>query len=315
VAVSCPSLRGTGGARHVPPTWSLADGSLQDATYQQRSATFAVLPAPLTLGEWSVNLLPTLPEWGPQVFANSFGHKQGPKGDRGERLPEPHEGPPDSDRPHGLCPRCNKQSSFEVLGSLPVTLEGSLAVDRRGFLGMDQIDRVSSLLCRNCNQAVAVVEEQWVGDKPRREWVGGGAVSWHGVHWWPLPYMRLPADIPGPIAGVFGEAATALAAACPRAAAVMARRTLEAIAADKGATKGTLAEQLAQLGNANVLQPTLAAWATEVRLVGNVGAHYDPINEVTLDDARQVLAFAREVLRYVYELPAELERRRTARIP
>jgi hypothetical protein len=90
----------------------------------------------------------------------------------------------------------------------------------------------------------------------------------------------------------------------------MARRTLEAVTEDKGQTNGTLASRLDAMAKAGTLQPTLAEWAKEVRLVGNIGAHFDPIKTVSMEDARQLLSFVRELLRYLYQLPAELAQRR-----
>jgi Domain of unknown function (DUF4145) len=58
----------------------------------------------------------------------------------------------------------------------------------------------------------------------------------------------------------------------------MARRTLEAIAAEKGEVKGVLAERLKNLAASGVLVPRLADWAKEVRLVGNAGVHFDPMD-------------------------------------
>lgn len=40
------------------------------------------------------------------------------KGKSREPLPEANDWPPDSHRPSGLCPRCDKQSSFETTGHL-----------------------------------------------------------------------------------------------------------------------------------------------------------------------------------------------------
>jgi uncharacterized protein DUF4145 len=250
------------------------------------------------------------------MFGDMFKSKPRPKGQRGETLPEGNDGPPDSSRPQGLCSRCNKQSSFHVLGSLPVTFGSTYTVERDGSRTPSAVEQVSALRCRNCGHCVVVVEEQWVGETPWHQGLGkGGVLTWRGVHWWPLPDTKLPADVPVPIAAVFAEAAKTLAAGCPRATAVMVRRTLEAITADKGQTKGTLAQQLAALGAAGTLPPAVAEWATEVRLVGNAGAHFDPMDEVTQEDAHQVLSFTREVLKHLYELPAELARRRASRAP
>lgn len=243
-----------------------------------------------------------------------FWNKEEKKGKRDEPIPEPHEGLPDSHRPSGLCPRCGKQSSFEILGSLPVTFDSSY------YIGVGKheptlIDRVSSLLCRHCKQAVVVVEEEWVGEQSKAKQKSGGIITHRGIHWWPLPDATLSADIPAPIASVFSEASMTLAANCPRASVVMSRRTLEAVTVDKGETTGVLAERLKALGTKGVLHSTLSDWAKEIRLVGNVGAHFDPIETVTQDDAQQLLSFTRELLRYLYELPAELMRRRAPKVP
>jgi hypothetical protein len=235
------------------------------------------------------------------------------KGPQGEVLPEENEGLPDSNLPSGLCPRCGKQSSFENLGSLPVTFQyDSHILGHDGKPEYEHLNRVTSLLCRHCRQGVAVVEEQWIGDSPTRKGHSGGVITYRGINWWPLPEANLSPDVPSAIASVFAEATKALYANCPRASAVMARRTLEAITADKGETSGTLATRLQALAGNNVLHPTLADWAKEVRLVGNVGAHFDPIQKVSMEDAQQLLSFLRELLKYLYELPAELAKRRTS---
>lgn len=116
--------------------------------------------------------------------------------------------------------------------------------------------------------------------------------------------------MPAEIAEAFKEAARALHAECPRASAVMARRTLEAITVDKGQTTGDLGGRLKNLAATGILLPTLADWAKEVRLVGNVGAHFDPIKSVSKNDAQQLVTFVRELLKYLYELPAELAKRK-----
>ena len=230
-----------------------------------------------------------------------------------QELPVPNEGLPDSYRPSGLCPRCGKQSSFENLGNLPATFDSFYSITPDGREKPSTIDRVTSLLCRHCHQCVIVIEEEWVGDLPKKEMALEGLVTHRGIHWWPLPGTNLSEDIPKQIADVFSEAATALSANCPRASVVMTRRTLEAITVDKGETKGTLAERLNSLTQRGILHPTLIEWAKEVRLFGNIGAHFDPIETISVDDAKQLLTFVKELLKYVYELPAELERVRTKR--
>ncbi|MCW3052402.1 MAG: hypothetical protein JWN14_1572 [Chthonomonadales bacterium] len=90
----------------------------------------------------------------------------------------------------------------------------------------------------------------------------------------------------------------------------MARRTLEAITVEKGETSGTLSDRLKVLATSHVLLPDLAEWAKEVRLIGNTGAHYDPLDKATMEDARDLLNFIQALMGYFYELPATLARRR-----
>lgn len=237
-------------------------------------------------------------------------------GKRGEILPESHDGLPDSSRPSGLCPRCGKQSSFEHHGSKSVTIDYSayhIGQDNKRIF--DPLDRVSVLFCRYCKQGLVVIEETWVGDNPKREGIkGGGSISYRGINWWPLTEANLSPDIPKEIADVFNESVMTSAANCPRASVVMARRTLEAIAFDKGEKDGSLYDKLESLNKKGILHPNLADWATEVRLIGNKGAHFDPMDKVDVEDAKELIAFVRELLRYIYELPSELNRRRSGGI-
>jgi hypothetical protein len=242
-----------------------------------------------------------------------FFQKEKEIGTRGEELPLSNEGLPDSYRPSGICPRCGKQSSFEHSGSLPVTFDSSIMTSSNGKKERSIIDRVSSLICRHCGHGVVVVEEEYWGDLPKNHQKSGGVISFRGLHWWPLPENNLSPDIPEEIANVFSEAATTLMANCPRASAVMSRRTLEAITVEKGEAKGSLAERLKNLSEKGILHPSLTEWAKEIRLIGNKGAHFDPIYEVSNEDAKQLITFIRELLKYLYELPAELDRRRGSR--
>lgn len=241
-----------------------------------------------------------------------FGFKEKKaEGARGEPLPVEHEGPPDTYRPYGLCPRCGKQSSFKAIGTVPVTFDGSYMLERDGREIPGTQDQVSVLLCRNCGQGVAVVEEKWVGEEAARKQKTGGMVTFRGIHWWPLPGAVVQPDVPPAIASAYAEAVTCLSAGAWRAAAAMARRTLEGIAEDQGETKGDLRNRLNALAARNVLQPSLADWSKEVRLVGNAGAHFDIGMAVAQEDAEEIVGFIRELLRYLYEMPAELLRRRS----
>jgi len=211
-----------------------------------------------------------------------------------------------------LCPRCGNIAAFGPTGSNIITWNYSLYSQRSGGARVpDYFDRVIVLKCQHCKQGVAVVEEKWVGDHPARHGLGsGGDVTHRGIMWWPPPDYGLSEDVPDAIADVYLESLRAHMAGCYRAAAVMARRTLEAVTADQGESDGRLVDRLERMAAGHKLLPTLADWATELRLVGNVGAHFDAMNDVSKDDAAALLGFLRELMKYLYELPAQLARRR-----
>lgn len=241
-----------------------------------------------------------------------FGRSKGAKGKRGEPLPDPHDGPPDGSHLSGLCPRCERLSSFQVLGSIPLTFDGGYLLGHGGSRTPTYYEQMTVLICRHCEQGVSVVEEQLHDGKSRDEGGRTGVITWRGIHWWPLPGAAAHPAVPTAIASAFEEAVVAHSANCPRACAVMARRTLEAIADDKGQTTGTLAKRLEALSQAGLLHPALVGWAREVRLVGNTGAHFDPIDDVSKEDAAQLVRFTSELLRFLYILPSELDGRRNA---
>ncbi|MBR8005554.1 DUF4145 domain-containing protein [Burkholderia vietnamiensis] len=244
------------------------------------------------------------------MFSWLFRNKE--TGARGETIPARHDGFPDTGTQAGLCPRCKTQSSFEIAGALPVTFSDMTTVDRSGSMVRVPHDRVAVLVCRHCHQGVAVVEEQMTGEHPSASGQGGGQLWWRGIHWWPFPGGVHDAAIPPKIQDTFDEACRAIAANCPRAGAVMARRTLEAIAADRGETDGPLVKRLAALTSRGLLPLTFADWAKEVRLVGNVGAHFDSEDDVSSRDAEQLRDFIAELLNHLYILPSRLASRRAS---
>ncbi len=232
------------------------------------------------------------------------------KGQREEELPQDHDGLPDSRNPYGLCPRCNKQSSFDILGSLPATFDSGYIVNNSGQNRRTLIDQVTSMECRNCHQPVIVIEQEYVGDSPSNKRHSGGHINYRGFFWWPFQGMNLSTDIPDNIQKILQEAKITFSSQCYRASAVMSRRTLEAITVDKGEAEGVLAKRIENLISKGILDKNLGEWATEIRLIGNSGAHFDPINSVEKEDANQIILFIEELIKYVYVMPAEIARRR-----
>jgi|SoiMethySBSTD1v2_1073268.scaffolds.fasta_scaffold556917_3 hypothetical protein len=135
---------------------------------------------------------------------------------------------------------------------------------------------------------------------------------------WPPRGIR-PAHpaVPAPIAADWLEAHLCLSIRAFRGAAAMARRAVQGVAVEQGAKDAKLSAQLKELETKATLHPTMVEWADHIRLLGNVGAHpgADGLETVSEDEARDVVRFLDELLRWLYELPAETAAARAARSP
>lgn len=258
-----------------------------------------------------------------------------PRGPRGETMPvKALDSPPDSESRQGLCPRCEIHADFEVLeGPVPVSFDYEDYIHRlAGQSEPNVLDRVVVLRCSSCRQAIVVVEEQRLGPRPSRDVPtdelqkrrnssdGISPIRYRGVHWWPHPgAAQLDSAIPEPLREAFSEGMRCLGVEAPRAAAVMFRRTVEGIVRDTNSKKGVaqldsndLAGALKILAKEGVIDSTLGEWADDVRLLGNTGGHFDPICDVSLEQANDLAQLVRQILRYQYEERARRDRIRAA---
>lgn len=258
-----------------------------------------------------------------------------PRGPRGETMPiKAVDAPPDSESRQGLCPRCEIQADFEVLADpAPVSFDYEDRIPQlAGQAEPNVLDRVVVLRCSSCRQAVVVVEEQRLGPRPSRDVPtnelrerrnpsdGISSIRYRGVHWWPHPgAAQLDSAIPEPLREAFSEGMRCLGVEAPRAAAVMFRRTVEGIVRDTNSKKAVaqldsndLAGALKILAKESVLDSTLGEWADDVRLLGNTGGHFDPIGDVSMEQANDLAQLVRQILRYHYEERARRERIRAS---
>jgi Domain of unknown function (DUF4145) len=140
----------------------------------------------------------------------------------------------------------------------------------------------------------------------------------HTLAQWPPKGIR-PAhpSVPAPIGADWREAHLCLSIGAFRGAAAMARRAVQGVAIEQGAKDAKLSAQLKELEAKATLHPTMVEWADHIRLLGNVGAHpgADGLETVSEDEAREVVRFLDELLRWLYELPAETAAARAARSP
>lgn len=247
------------------------------------------------------------------MLDNIFGKPSNKKvGNRGEELPADNYGYPDTHIPSGLCSRCNKQSSFEVIESIPISFTGTFYSGGRNAQPERSFDdQVSLLECRSCKQIMVVIEESYINETPKRiDMDKGGYMSFRGFFWWPMNNISQTDDVPKDIASAYNEGVTCLSASCPSAATVMFRRTLEAIAVDKGYNENTLHKSLIKMFDEGTLPTTFKEWVNELKNVGNAGAYFDPIEKVDVKDARDMQKFIEELINHIYIIPEQLRKRR-----
>lgn len=236
---------------------------------------------------------------------------------RGWKKPEPNrDTPPDSLDPTGPCPRCGNRSNFEPVESVGVTFGGGYTIGPSGQQGRDDVQQATILECLGCNERVVVIEDKYLDNERSIDGAfRSGTINYRGVWWWPPPGAAdLEDSIPSDIAKAYAEGIRAMWAQAPNAAAVMFRRTLEGVvktsgsAAAQTAAEKRLADGLQVMADEGTLDKSLAQWAKEIRIVANFGAHFDLTDEVTADEAENLSKLIREVLRYLYEMPARIQR-------
>lgn len=132
---------------------------------------------------------------------------------------------------------------------------------------------------------------------------------------WPKELPSVVDDrIPAFIKEDFTEANLCFSIGAYRAAAVMARRSMQNICIDKGADKDKkLEKQIDELQENGVITIDLQKWAHEVRHVGNDGAHPGNNEPVKREDAQDIIELLTQFCNVLYIAPAIADSRRKAR--
>ncbi|MFI5896733.1 DUF4145 domain-containing protein [Actinoplanes sp. NPDC051513] len=131
---------------------------------------------------------------------------------------------------------------------------------------------------------------------------------------WPVRDAPLSAEVPEAARKSFEEARACHHAGQFTAAALMVRRTLEAVCADKGATGGSLHAKLNELKEMKTIEGKLTDWSHGLRALGNDAAH-DTTVFVSATDAQDALDLAEALLSYVYVLDTKYNAFKARRTP
>lgn len=124
-------------------------------------------------------------------------------------------------------------------------------------------------------------------------------------------------NLPEEIHKSLAEAVKCHAAGAYKAAALMVRRLLEELCADRGVEGKNLKAKLGKLGTVSVLPAELLEAADELRVLGNDAAHidakdYDQIGEV---EAALAIDLAKELLKATYQYSSLVEKLRALKRP
>ena len=184
-----------------------------------------------------------------------------------------------------MCPHCNTKCSFGGRGvgdSVVLYCRGC----RKGVYF-----RFSGLEFPDDNESTRVEAERIVDYYPRR-------------------VLTIDKSIPKEIGDDFDEANRCLGIEAKKATVVMCRRVLQNACVLKGAKANSeLFKQIDELEDKRIINPSMKDVAHTIRMIGNWGAHPqgDPLKDVTLDDAFEIVRFTSAFLDEVFVRPAKLE--------
>jgi len=121
--------------------------------------------------------------------------------------------------------------------------------------------------------------------------------------------------LPNDVVEAFEESVRCHAQQCYVAAAMMVRKTLEAVCADRGAGGANLKARIAALGGKVVLPQALLDGLDDLRLLGNDAAHIDSheYEQVGQEEVEVAIDVTKEILKASYQYEAIIGRLRGLR--
>jgi hypothetical protein len=193
------------------------------------------------------------------------------------------------------CPSCNAVVGAPVLGSYAYLQDVPI--------------RYLFARCPSCSAPMVAAQENY-GD-------------WDNDLHFDEPTRVLPARsrvglaVPKAVANAYDEATRCYGAQSYTAAAIMCRKSLEALVQEHKVSARNLAEALKKMRDQRLIEARLFEWADALRLAGNDAAH-DVIGVISRDDARDTLDFSGALIEYVFTFRdrfEEFKKRRTSKKP
>ena|SRR5690348_9416991 len=134
------------------------------------------------------------------------------------------------------------------------------------------------------------------------------------------PPIRLdfdPENIPDKVLKALEEAVTCHSQSCYVAAAIMVRRTLEEVCADRQAKGDNLKTRINDLRSKIVVPSELLDAMEELRILGNDAAHIEAkqYDDISNEEVTVAIQFAKEILKSLYQYSSLLGRLRALKKP
>jgi hypothetical protein len=194
----------------------------------------------------------------------------------------------------GVCPHCGTKSYLKPVGA---------PLQEPFTNGSGNVTIVNPVQCESCKKFGLVV-----GVKQNQQ-AQAALIALYPAG---APDETVDPNVPDSVAQDVKEALRCLWVKAYKACVVMCRRAIQSSAIAQSAKGGRLIDQIDDLAKEGKITEALRQFAHEVRLVGNDGAHPDKdgLENVTANDATDIVEFTREYLHHVYVMPAKLKARK-----
>jgi hypothetical protein len=157
----------------------------------------------------------------------------------------------------------------------------------------DQLEyRYRLVRCSACHDLSLLVAMAVGWDNDRKVYEADSAI-------YPSPPRRLGAAVPASLQSCFDEVRACYQARAFTASAIMCRRALELLAAERGAKERNLARSIDKLREKGDIDQRLYDWCTELRFAGNTAAH-DVGPGLSQLDAKDMSDLVEAIIDYVF---------------
>jgi hypothetical protein len=193
------------------------------------------------------------------------------------------------------CPHCEHASTFSVLFNNNVASPDPNVLILRAVLQCNY---------PQCRQLVYVITS-----KPAQHHVDQRRDS-DSLTIFPKRRLdEIPESVPPPIAEDWIEAQKTFNEGAVKAAAVMCRRVLYGVLLDKKCKEHPLHEGIKELAAQARLPQVVEQWLAEIKDDGHDAAHPHRALDVPAENVAETMEYTKELLRFVYIEPDELQKR------